>query len=83
VDAFNNLANAYYQKRMFPKAIETYKKAIASNPGYVDAYNNLGSVYYVARMYPEAKAQFQKTLEIAPANSPQAGYARSLLSRIP
>lgn len=83
VDALNNLANAYYQKRELGRAIETYKKAILINPNYIDAYNNLGSVYFVARMYPEAKAMFQKTLELAPPNSQQASYARSILSRIP
>lgn len=82
VDALNNLANAYYQKRIFDKAIENYKKAISINSNYIDAYNNLGSVYFVAKMYPEAKAQFMKVLQLFP-NSPQANYARAMLSRIP
>ena len=82
VDALNNLANVYYQKRMFDKAVAGYKKALSINPGYIDAYNNLGSVYFVAGMHNEAKAQFLKTIELVP-NSPQANYARAMLSRIP
>jgi len=80
-DVFNNLANTYYQKRMFDKAVENYKKALSSDPGYIDAYNNLGSVYFVIGMHGEAKTQFQKLLELAP-DSPQADYARAMLSRI-
>lgn len=82
VDAHNNLANAYYQKRMFIQAINEYKKALSIDPNYIDAYNNLGSVYFIAGMRLEAKAEFQKVIQFAP-NSPQANYARSMLSRIP
>lgn len=81
-DARNNLANAYFQKKMFNEAVREYKKVIETNPSYLDAYNNLASVYYVRGMYSEAKQEFMLLLSIA-ADSPQANYARSMLSRMP
>lgn len=50
-------------------AEQTFKRAVASNPGYWGVYNRLGR-YYVARsQWALAAEQYQRVVDLAPSNS--------------
>lgn len=63
--AYNNLGEAYHQKKIFDKAVENYNKSIQLNPYLsLDAYSNLASIYLDIGQYDRAIDAFTKTLYI-------------------
>jgi tetratricopeptide (TPR) repeat protein len=51
-----NIGAIHSRKQDWPKAEESYKKALEINPEAVDAYNGLANVYNAQRKFQEAKA---------------------------
>ncbi len=49
-----------------PQAIESYKAAIALQPGNITAYNNLGSCYALLKQWKNAIACYQKAIQLQP-----------------
>lgn len=65
-------AETYYQQakkhveaKDYPKAIESFKKAISVQPSYA-AYNQLGLAYYYSKQYPDAVVAFQQAIRLEP-----------------
>jgi tetratricopeptide (TPR) repeat protein len=50
------------------KAIDSYSKAIKTNPKFVKAYNNRGIAYMWKKQYDLAAADFTKAIELDPQN---------------
>ncbi|MGB3534038.1 MAG: tetratricopeptide repeat protein [Microcoleaceae cyanobacterium] len=48
------------------QAMESYKAAIASQPGNITAYNNLGSCYALQKQWNNARACYQKAIQLQP-----------------
>lgn len=62
---FNSGIN-FYRQREIAKAIQSYKKVIELDPGYVEAYNNLGIIYQDIGDFDKASELYQKAIEINP-----------------
>jgi tetratricopeptide (TPR) repeat protein len=63
------LAEAYYKTKNYPKAIETYQKAMEANPTEAAYHNNLGNVYADMGKTEEAAAEFKKAAEMDPGRA--------------
>ena len=63
------LAEAYYKTKNYPKAIETYQKAMAANPSEAAYHNNLGNVYADMGQSEDAAAEFKKAAEVDPSRA--------------
>ncbi len=64
--AYNNLGSVYFQRRLFPQAIEQMQKAIALDPAGIDYHSNLGSAYYESGDPRSAFLAYQKCVELNP-----------------
>ncbi len=58
---------AYTKQRDFPKAVESFTKALAVDPQYFGAAFNLGEIEFLQKHYPECRTRFQKLLVTAQA----------------
>lgn len=58
-----NLGLAYNKKMDYPKAIESFEKALEYNPTYGRAFNGLGAVYAGMGEYQKAIESYNKALE--------------------
>lgn len=64
------LGNFYYDRRVYDKAAELWKKCVEINPEYAMAHRNLSIAYYNKQQKPEtALAELSKALELDPNNS--------------
>lgn len=63
-------------------AIESYKKAVALQPGYVTAWNNLGNSYEKERKYPEAFKAYEEAVSYAPDNKVAKSRVDALRTRV-
>lgn len=61
-----NLANGYFEKRMFDRAMREYLAAIAIDPKYAEAHNNLGNTYRALGRIDDAIRHYTLALEINP-----------------
>ena len=66
LDAWVNLADAYYDEGIFHKAVESYEKAIELNPDYEDIWNNLGLAYSYEGENDKAIECYKKAIELNP-----------------
>ncbi len=64
IEELYKLANNYYQKSKFDKAIEYYTKAIELNPEFADAYYNRGKSYEYKNNDNLAIKDFIKAIEL-------------------
>ncbi|MGD0786228.1 MAG: tetratricopeptide repeat protein, partial [Sedimentisphaerales bacterium] len=62
--AYNSLGSVYNGLGRYDEAIEYYKQAIKTEPGYAAAYNNLGVAYSSIGRYKDAIDTFKQTIEI-------------------
>jgi tetratricopeptide (TPR) repeat protein/S1-C subfamily serine protease len=60
------LAQAFFQKRDFDRAIPYLEKAVAANPSFGKAYSDLGFAYNEKRLYDKAIPCFKKVIELEP-----------------
>jgi len=63
-DIYNNLGMVYLRKGDYSKAVNTYRKALSVDKGYIPAYYNLGITLYYARNYDDAIKIFSDVLKI-------------------
>jgi tetratricopeptide (TPR) repeat protein len=78
--AEGNLANEYFQKGTFDKAIEHANAAIEINPQYADAHNCLGYALYQTGDLAGALSHFEEAVKIRPDfASAQNNFGMALL----
>ncbi|MEE8444199.1 MAG: tetratricopeptide repeat protein [Alphaproteobacteria bacterium] len=70
-----NRGNAYYDKRLYNKAVADYTRAIKGRPEYAFAFNNRGNTYRKLRRYDLALTDYAQAIRIKP------DYARAYLNR--
>ena len=63
---FKNLGNAYFQKKLFRKAVKNFEQSININPHNAGAYNNLGLSLHSSLQYEQAIINFRKAIAIEP-----------------
>ncbi|MBD3397653.1 AAA family ATPase [Candidatus Micrarchaeota archaeon] len=70
VDAgsYYKIANDYYEKGDYEKAIENYNMAILLNPLFSEAYFNRALSYYQLKNYDKAIADYTEAAELDPKN---------------
>jgi tetratricopeptide (TPR) repeat protein len=66
--AFNNLANAYLQRKDFVNAIKYYEATLKIKNDYFDSVYNLGYALMVTKDYARAEKYFRQTVSL------QKGY---------
>ncbi len=66
---YMRLGNAYARTKRYNEATESYKKALAINPGLDEALHALGAVAFNQKNYTEALGYFQKHLDRSPKDS--------------
>ncbi|HBL17778.1 MAG: hypothetical protein A2X36_11295 [Elusimicrobia bacterium GWA2_69_24] len=64
--AHNNLANAYYDRGDFDRALEHYRAALAIDPSYAGSYTNLGNIYLARGDDSAAFGWYQKAVAVNP-----------------
>lgn len=70
VDAgsYYKIANDYYEKGDYEKAIENYNMAILLNPLFSEAYFNRALSYYQLKNYDKSIADYTESAELDPKN---------------
>jgi Flp pilus assembly protein TadD len=68
-DTLNNLGIAYYEKGLYEKAVEVYRKAVLLSPGNSRAYTNLGVAYAAMGRIDLAIENFRLAISLSPDNS--------------
>lgn len=63
------LGNAYARSKRYSEATDTYKRALAINPGLDEALHALGAVAFNQKKYADALGYFQKHLDRSPKDS--------------
>lgn len=63
--AWFNLGSAYQGIKLFEKAIDAYKYAVAIDDEFDYAYRNMGDAYIKLRKYKEAIEMLEKVLELS------------------
>lgn len=64
VRPYNNLGQAYDQRREYLKAIREFEAALKIQPNYVFALSNLGNVYGKMNNFPQAIDKFRRVLAL-------------------
>jgi Tfp pilus assembly protein PilF len=64
-DALYGKATAQYNLKQYTDAVDTYKKALDTNPTDFYSLRNLGISYFYLEMYDEALVYLQKALHLA------------------
>lgn len=65
---YYELAEDYFDKRDYEKAIENYNMAILLNPLFSEAYFGRALAYYKLKEYDKAIADYTKVIELDPKN---------------
>jgi cytochrome c-type biogenesis protein CcmH/NrfG len=78
-DTLAKLGNLYYDSRMFPQAIEYYKKALQVQPNNADVRTDMGTAYWYGGDADKAIENFNKSLAIRP-NHPGTLYNLGLVT---
>ena len=77
--AYANLANLYYERKEFDKAIFYYITATQFNPEDARLYFNLGQAYLYTHKLDEARVSFEKAISIDAKIQPIIYYNLALL----
>jgi type IV pilus assembly protein PilF len=67
--AYNNLGVAYYNKKAYDSAIESFLKAVKLSPSYTISYVNLGLTYESMNRWEEAMNAYEKAISLDPDSS--------------
>jgi tetratricopeptide (TPR) repeat protein len=74
------LANVYFGRQQYDRAIGHYQKATAISPDFSPPYNNLGYAYRFTYDYENAEKAFQKYIQLLPNEpNPYDSYAEFLM----
>ena len=74
------LANAYFGRQDYEKAIAEYRRATESASDFAPAYNVLGYAYRTVGRYDEAEQAFKKYIQLIPDDpNPYDSYAELLM----
>ncbi|MEM4296686.1 MAG: AAA family ATPase [Candidatus Anstonellales archaeon] len=65
---YYELAEEYFDKKDFEKAIENYNMAILLNPVFSEAYFGRALTYYKLKEYEKSIADYTKVIELDPKN---------------
>jgi len=68
IDAYVNLATAYYLWGLKDKAVSTYLDALRKDPLSTTVLFNLGMLHYLEKNYGKAEEYWKNVLEIEPEN---------------
>jgi tetratricopeptide (TPR) repeat protein len=63
---YNSMGVKYSMSNKHQEALEAYKKAAESDPGFADAYNNMGNSYNSLGLAEEAIEAYKKAIDINP-----------------
>ncbi len=66
--SYYQIANDYFEKGDYEKAIENYNMAILLNPIFSEAYFNRALCYYQLKNYDKSIADYSKAAELDPKN---------------
>ena len=69
IDAWVMMGNEYSRRRDFPRAIESFKRALALKPDYDLAVFNLANVYRTMGKDEEALLGYRRLLQLDPGNA--------------
>ena len=58
------MGNSYYFMSNYPKAIESYKKALELNVGSADINLNLGNAYQEVKDYASSIKHYRRVIEL-------------------
>ncbi len=72
--------NFYFDKRLYSKAIEEYKKALQLKPS-LSIYSRIGIAYYRIGAYKDAETSFKKSIGINPTAVTPYSYLGSIYSK--
>ncbi|MBI4370577.1 MAG: tetratricopeptide repeat protein [Elusimicrobia bacterium] len=64
--AWNNLAMAVSDRRLYREAVEYYRKAVQLDDSYAETHHNLGNVYLNLNLIPEAQTEFRRAISMNP-----------------
>lgn len=64
--AYFNMGWAYYNKGDYPKALESFKKAVEANPNYSMAYYDMGLTYEKLNKVKDSIDAYRKAVENSP-----------------
>ncbi|HTI93053.1 MAG TPA: tetratricopeptide repeat protein, partial [Puia sp.] len=67
--ANNYMGNIFADLEDYPKAIDSYQKAIETDPNWLYPYNGLGTVYSELKKYGDAIDIFRKAIEVDPKHA--------------
>ena len=79
--AYRLLGTAYGYKGEVDRAVESYKKAIDINPGYVDGYRSLGFAHQYKGDKAKALDAYKKVIELDP-DGVFSEYARKMIKKL-
>ena len=64
------LGNLYYDKQVFPPAIEYYKRALEFQPNDINVRTDLGTAYWYSGFADNAVTEYEKVLKLQPDYQP-------------
>ena len=74
------LANTYFGRQEYQRAIDHFEKATKVNAAFSQPYNQMGYAYRFLGKYGEAEAAFKKYVELIPGDpNPYDSYAELLM----
>lgn len=76
-----NLAGQFVKRKMYPPAVQYFKKAIEKDPGYIKPYMELAKTHILDEKPAEAEAVLRKVLSIKPEYADAMSELGHLLSR--
>jgi tetratricopeptide (TPR) repeat protein len=66
---YAQLGNTYFDAQQWPRAIDSYERALKLNPKDPDVSTDLGVSYYYTNRTDEALAQFERSLALNPRHT--------------
>ena len=74
--------NLFFRESNYPRAIESFNRALALDPSFFQAHYNLGVAYVDARQFREALAAFKEALVLRPGFPAVLKYLGSLHQKL-
>src|SRR5215472_6538685 len=68
-DTLAQIANLYYDHRIYPEAIEYYTRALELRPNDVNVRTDLGTAFWYGGFPEKAVAEYEKSLSVDPTHA--------------